>query len=161
MNTEKMVFTWVPAMLNTAGLYDPVWERTYFFHEFRRLIFDKRFVTIGRSSRCDIALCDDVLVSRRHARIERRSDGFAVLSDAASTNGTYVNDRPVRWPIPLIAGMRVRVGDTSLVAVNAAGMFPASDDIVNEFFRLADDFDAQYEACRHQAPPRRLMRRMK
>jgi two-component system, cell cycle response regulator len=45
---------------------------------------------IGRGSDCDICIPEGS-VSRRHARIECRDDGYFV-SDLQSTNGTYVND---------------------------------------------------------------------
>jgi diguanylate cyclase (GGDEF)-like protein len=48
---------------------------------------------IGRGDDCDIPLYHPS-VSRRHAQIELSDDGFRVL-DLGSTNGTFVNDRPV------------------------------------------------------------------
>jgi sulfur carrier protein ThiS len=45
--------------------------------------------TVGRSPECDIFL-DDVTVSRRHALVERRDQGFA-LEDLGSLNGTFLN----------------------------------------------------------------------
>jgi hypothetical protein len=45
--------------------------------------------TLGRHPDSDIFL-DDVTVSRRHAVVERTSDGYEV-SDAGSLNGTYVD----------------------------------------------------------------------
>ena len=56
------------------------------------LLGDSR-VTIGRSSGADILL-DDVTVSREHAQVVRRPDGF-YIEDADSLNGTYVNRRRV------------------------------------------------------------------
>jgi len=50
-------------------------------------------VTIGRSSGADILL-DDITVSREHARVVRRPDGF-YIEDSDSLNGTYVNRRRV------------------------------------------------------------------
>src|SRR5690242_1638155 len=47
---------------------------------------------IGRSEECDLRI-DDTSVSRRHARIEPRSDGYFAV-DLQSTNGTFVNDVP-------------------------------------------------------------------
>ena len=56
------------------------------------LLGDSR-VTIGRSAGADILL-DDITVSREHARVVRRPDGF-YIEDADSLNGTYVNRRRV------------------------------------------------------------------
>ena len=43
-------------------------------------------VTIGRAAECDMVL-QDPLVSRRHARIEHRNDGFFII-DEGSSHGT-------------------------------------------------------------------------
>jgi hypothetical protein len=47
-------------------------------------------VTIGREPGNTIALTQDTTVSRRHAEIEKRGDGF-VIRDLGSSNGTFVN----------------------------------------------------------------------
>jgi two-component system cell cycle response regulator len=50
-----------------------------------------RSVVIGRDPGCDLVLAD-ALVSNRHALIEDRGDGWALV-DLGSTNGTSVNAR--------------------------------------------------------------------
>jgi diguanylate cyclase (GGDEF)-like protein len=50
-------------------------------------------VIVGRGEDCTIQIHDHS-VSRRHARIEQGADGYYV-TDLQSTNGTFVNDRPV------------------------------------------------------------------
>jgi hypothetical protein len=62
-----------------------------------------RFV-IGRAPGCDLVLSEDLSVSRLHAELSRRDDGW-ILLDLNSMNGTRVNGRRV------IAPSRVRVGD--------------------------------------------------
>jgi two-component system, cell cycle response regulator len=47
-------------------------------------------VVIGRGADCEIFV-DDFSVSRRHAQVEQRADGFYAV-DLQSTNGTFVND---------------------------------------------------------------------
>ncbi len=49
--------------------------------------------TIGRSPDCGIFL-DDVTVSRRHAVLTERDDGF-FIADQGSLNGTFVNRKRV------------------------------------------------------------------
>jgi Inner membrane component of T3SS, cytoplasmic domain/zinc-ribbon domain len=63
---------------------------------------DAEVTRAGRHPDSDIFL-DDITVSRRHAEIVRRADGFHVL-DVGSLNGTYVN--------------RDRVEDASLTNVD-------------------------------------------
>ena len=68
-------------------------------------------VSIGRGGQNDIPLDGDEFSSARHARFERRRDGFWV-EDAGSTNGTFVNGARVTTPRRLVAGDVVRVGQT-------------------------------------------------
>jgi diguanylate cyclase (GGDEF)-like protein len=60
----------------------------------RRYSLEKPEMVIGRSSKCDIQV-DHESVSRMHAKI--LLDGEApLIKDLGSTNGTLVNDQPVR-----------------------------------------------------------------
>ena len=68
-------------------------------------------LTIGRSPDCDIFL-DDVTVSRRHAELVRRDDGYAI-ADLGSLNGTYVNRRRVET-VRLEDGDEVQIGKYKL-----------------------------------------------
>lgn len=68
-------------------------------------------VTLGRLPECDIVMSDPG-ASRQHARI-RHVDGEYVLTDLGSTNGTLVNDDPVRERI-LQDGDRITIGETLL-----------------------------------------------
>jgi two-component system cell cycle response regulator len=63
---------------------------------------------IGRSGDCQLCLADDQAVSRQHAFLEYRPEGY-VLVDLGSTNGTYVNDEPINERT-LTTGDLVRVG---------------------------------------------------
>ena len=74
------------------------------------LLGDSR-VTIGRSSNADILL-DDFTVSREHARMVRRPDGF-YIEDAGSLNGTYVNGHRVESH-HLSDGDELRIGKFKL-----------------------------------------------
>ncbi|MDP9389595.1 MAG: FHA domain-containing protein [Actinomycetota bacterium] len=70
-------------------------------------------LTVGRANGCQVALTDDSYASQLHARVFRR-DGRLWLEDLGSTNGTYVNAKPVTAPIALRRGDRVQVGRTVL-----------------------------------------------
>lgn len=54
-----------------------------------RYVLGDRVVSLGRLPECDVTL-SDTNVSRRHAEIRPRGDGF-VLIDLGSTNGSKVN----------------------------------------------------------------------
>ena len=66
--------------------------------------------TIGRSRECDIVLGDSN-VSRKHAEIRPRGDGWTI-TDLGSTNGVRVNGRQARpnEPQPITSGDDLDVG---------------------------------------------------
>lgn len=66
-------------------------------------------ITVGRHLENTIVLDSDS-VSRRHARFEKRADGWWVV-DGSSTCGTFVNDEQVQGAL-LRLGDKVKVGDT-------------------------------------------------
>jgi hypothetical protein len=63
---------------------------------------------IGRSARCDVTAAIPT-VSRLHAAIERRNDGYW-LSDASSANGTFVAGARIAAPRPLADGETIGLG---------------------------------------------------
>jgi hypothetical protein len=78
----------------------------------RTVEFDGRPLTVGRAPDNGIVL-DDGRASRHHARHAARR-GAIVLSDSASTNGSWVNDRRVE-SVALGEGDRLRLGATTIV----------------------------------------------
>jgi diguanylate cyclase (GGDEF)-like protein len=62
---------------------------------------------IGRGEDCQIRI-EDFSVSRRHATIAPRPDGYQ-LTDMGSTNGSFVNDQPVQ-STTLVDGAYIRIG---------------------------------------------------
>ena len=78
-------------------------------------------LVVGRDG-CDVNLADP-LVSRRHASFGSDGAGGLTVTDLGSSNGTFVNERPVGEERPLAAGDEVRIGDTtwSVEPVGAAG----------------------------------------
>jgi len=69
-----------------------VWERADGSHVDFPLAAE--VLTVGRDKEADIRV-DEPLVSRNHARLERRAGGYVVL-DLGSTNLTRVNGEVVR-----------------------------------------------------------------
>jgi len=70
--------------------------------------------TIGRSPNNAIVLADDK-VSGFHARVDVAPAGTeATLVDLESTNGTLLNEEPLRAPARLRPGDRIQVGNTTL-----------------------------------------------
>jgi len=69
--------------------------------------------TIGRTRDCDLCL-SDLSVSRMHALLVRREDGW-VLSDLGSHNGTRLNGWLVREAVRVRAGDRVEFGSMAFI----------------------------------------------
>ena len=66
---------------------------------------------LGRGDQADIQL-QDTFASSQHARLSPHGD-VIVLEDLGSTNGTYLNEEPLRGPQPLHPGDKIRIGDSS------------------------------------------------
>jgi hypothetical protein len=68
-------------------------------------------ITLGRGSSCEIQI-EDPLASRRHAVI-RFHEGVFLIEDLGSSNGTYLNHRPVSSS-QLVDGDLILIGNTVL-----------------------------------------------
>jgi serine phosphatase RsbU (regulator of sigma subunit) len=81
---------------------------------------DRDLVRIGRDSTSDLPI-DDQRVSRSHARIVRRADGFYV-EDLGSHNLTYLDELPLppSTPVPLHDGSRITICEHHFVFRRAA-----------------------------------------
>lgn len=66
--------------------------------------------TIGRSASNDIQLSGDTTISKAHAKIVEQNNHFR-LHDLGSTNGSKVNQRPVRQPALLVSDDEIQLGD--------------------------------------------------
>lgn len=69
-------------------------------------------MTIGRAPACAVPIKDD-FASQLHARVFRR-DGDVFCEDLGSTNGTFLNKKPVHGPNKLAKGDRIQIGNTVL-----------------------------------------------
>ncbi|RMF37877.1 MAG: FHA domain-containing protein [Chloroflexi bacterium] len=91
----------------------------------QRWPIDREAITIGRGADCDIIL-PERQVSRHHARIERRNEGY-YLVDLGSKNGTYVNGEEVHAPYRLQDGDEIQIAlCVKLAFVGAEATVPLS-----------------------------------
>jgi pSer/pThr/pTyr-binding forkhead associated (FHA) protein len=70
---------------------------------------DGDYAVIGRAPEVEIALIEDDLVSRTHARVLRTRKGF-LIRDLDSANGTFVNGRRISGSALLDPGDMIRTG---------------------------------------------------
>src|SRR4051794_25864604 len=77
-----------------------------------------RKITVGRAPAADVILAWDTKVSGFHAELERIGDGWAIVDDGLSRNGTFVNDERLQGRHRLEDGDNLRFGDT-IVAYRA------------------------------------------
>ncbi len=89
----------------------------------RRELEFERTLTIGRDAACDLILSSES-VSRYHALI-RCQEGEYVLLDLGSSNGTYLNGRPIGVPHHLRSGDELEVGGIRLRFFNEAPVEPS------------------------------------
>jgi len=77
-----------------------------------RIALTGKPILIGRANDSTLVLTDDY-ASTRHARISE-TNGVWYLEDLGSTNGTYVGQAKVDGPLPLEAGVVIRIGKTAM-----------------------------------------------
>lgn len=70
----------------------------------------------GRSATNAVVLADS-MASREHAMIRRNATGQCVLNDLGSTNGTWLNSRPVTTPTALTSGDVIQIGRHAITFV--------------------------------------------
>jgi hypothetical protein len=73
----------------------------------KKVFLEKPELLIGRDEQCDLSI-PDRRVSRHHARISLRGDGY-ILTDLGSRNGTFVNGREVAEPYALQDGDEIQL----------------------------------------------------
>lgn len=77
-----------------------------------KVSIEKRPITIGRASICDLTLDDD-FISSRHLRVSMQSNGY-VVEDLGSTNGTWVEGERLSEPVLIKPGVRIKMGRNTL-----------------------------------------------
>lgn len=87
----------------------------------------RRVTTIGRAKDSDIVI-DDPYLSSKHAMIYRRGKRL-VIQDLKSTNGTYINGRPIKKPVALKEKDVITMGSRKFIFLRreARGLERGSD----------------------------------
>jgi serine/threonine protein kinase len=92
---------------------------------FERVLLPGAPCLLGRAQACGICL-EDQSISMEHARLCLAS-GRLLIEDLGSANGTWVDDRPITTPTPLLPGATLKLGACTLTIerVAAAAAQPA------------------------------------
>jgi hypothetical protein len=69
-------------------------------------------IIIGRDAGCDFPIPEDS-VSKHHSRLSYHNNQWWV-EDLNSTNGTFINNVPVKTPFVIISGDEIRCGSANL-----------------------------------------------
>lgn len=72
-----------------------------------------KVITIGRGRQNDVVV-SDLSVSGQHVQIVQHDNGHFSIVDMNSTNGTYLNGRPIHGEAQLNPGDKVQIGNTLL-----------------------------------------------
>ena len=117
------------------------------------LVLDE--LVIGRGGDSDLQVDRDS-VSRKHAKLVRTPNGFAV-QDLGSTNGTYVNDQPIQEQL-LRDGDKLKIGNTIFKFLTGGNI---ESDYHEEIYRMTiiDGLTGAYnKRCFHEHLERELAR---
>jgi pSer/pThr/pTyr-binding forkhead associated (FHA) protein len=87
--------------------------------------FSTAEIMIGRDPSCGLSI-DDITVSAQHARLVYRQRQWW-LDDLRSTNGTYLNQEPVKNPMVVTSGDELRCGQVKLSILIESSQADGSD----------------------------------
>jgi EAL domain-containing protein (putative c-di-GMP-specific phosphodiesterase class I) len=116
----------------------------------RRLDLSEFPATVGRHSDCSVQLNVD-RISRLHARFDL-TNGQLQVEDLGSTNGTFINHRPISEPTPVSVGDVVHLADHEFrlmrrdTAIERPGRPVSSADTVVGMRSLPAEFPLQMAA---------------
>lgn len=79
----------------------------------KSFVIDQEEITIGRDESCTICL-NDPGVSNIHCRIRIPEEKTFILEDMGSTNGTYLNKKPLKKASQIFYSDRLVLGKTVL-----------------------------------------------
>jgi adenylate cyclase len=86
---------------------------------------------IGRGRDSEIRVINKSL-SRQHARIVVERSGRAMIEDVGSKNGTFVDGRRVKQPVPLEDGLHFSCGDVVFLYSTAEYSIPPPESMIQE-----------------------------
>jgi signal transduction histidine kinase len=114
-----------------------------------RFRLDEAVVTIGRGA-SNLVQLHDTEISREHAELRRQGD-VIIVRDLNSSNGTFVNGRPVKEQ-ELASGDQLQLGRTLLLYTGVTeGRFEDLADKINIVSRQAEGDESRIVHAMHQS----------
>ncbi len=106
----------IPAVTKRIHKNSSKKSNTGFLSWFSHATFEQReihdFISIGRDT-SQLIVLDDPFISRRHARIEKKTDHY-ILKDMSSRNGTFLNGNKI-FSALLKEQDRIQIGKTKFI----------------------------------------------
>ena len=69
---------------------------------------------IGKDKTCHFTIKNDTYISRKHARIVKRENGY-YIEDLNSTNGTFIDGKPAEGKTKLEVGQEIKLADRNYI----------------------------------------------
>jgi hypothetical protein len=118
------------------------------------LPFDTAEVRMGRTADNDVVI-KDPSSSRSHARIYEEAGGYLV-EDLKSANGTKLNGKALKQPMPLKNGDKIMIGDVSLEVVIAVA--ETNDTVMGAPSSTFDESAAEAPPAEEEDPNATMLR---
>lgn len=118
------------------------------------LPFDTAEVRMGRTADNDVVI-KDPSSSRSHARIYEEAGGYLV-EDMKSANGTKLNGKALKQPMPLKNGDKIMIGDVSLEIVIAVA--ESNDTVMGAPSSTFDESAADAPPAEEEDPNATMLR---
>jgi signal transduction histidine kinase/ActR/RegA family two-component response regulator len=116
---------------------------------------DRNFTTLGRDPNCDIVLRRKT-VSRKHAQIVRRSDGY-FFEALGCAGGTQVNGQAPSGPVLLRDGDLIQIGDCLFRFSGSAFEIREEPESRSEILGILDAAEASGQHLSRSRPERKLL----
>jgi len=113
-----------------------------------RLFRSQNVVTIGRSSACDVVLSHQA-ISKRHASIEKKSNGQFYLKDLGSLNGTFLNGKHITSEVQVTEKDFILIGRFQISLKGESKRL--SDEITIRAERIVKQYKGGYQGLKQSS----------
>ncbi len=112
------------------------------------LFKNKSVLIIGRSSACDVVLSHQA-ISKRHASIEKKSNGQFYLKDLGSLNGTFLNGKHITSEVQVTDKDSILIGRFQVSLKGESKRL--SDEITIRAERIVKEYKGGYQGLKQSS----------